>query len=167
MLWRGRHTAIGISPAVGGIMSTAPRPPRKLHWLSGGRRCSKWSGLSGGWAAPVPISSLLWPGERFLCSCHKAGDFPFCRGWWWTHLSAAEVLLPHPTYGRKCMSTSVAACHHHAGIGRDGICTWGFSSREMLDCLLDFFLAGWSVEISVCLNLWQAGNSFGVCWGQH
>ena len=46
--------------------------------------------------------------------------------------------------------------------GRDGICTWGFSSRELLDCLLDFFLAGWSVEISVCLNLWQAGNSFGV-----
>ena len=50
--------------------------------------------------------------------------------------------------------------------GRDGICTWGFSSRELLDCLLDFFLAGWSVEISVCLKLWQAGNSFGVdiCW---
>ena len=47
-------------------------------------------------------------------------------------------------------------------IGRDGIYTWGFSSRELLDCLLDFFLAGWSVEISVCLNLWQAGNSFGV-----
>ena len=42
----------------------------------------------------------------------------------------------------------------------------GFSSRELLDCLLDFFLAGWSVEISVCLNLWQAGNNFGVdiCW---
>ena len=49
-----------------------------------------------------------------------------------------------------------------AYFGRDGICTRGFSSRELLDCLLDFFLAGWSVEIGVCLNLWQAGNSFGV-----
>ena len=50
--------------------------------------------------------------------------------------------------------------------GRDGICTWGFSSRELLDCLLDFFFVGWSVEIGVCLNLWQAGNSFGIdiCW---
>ena len=49
---------------------------------------------------------------------------------------------------------------------RDGICAWGYYSREFIDCLLDFLLAGWSVEISVCLILWQAGNSFGVdiCW---
>ena len=38
-------------------------------------------------------------------------------------------------------------------VGRDGIYTWVFSSRELLDCLLDYFIAGWSVEIGVCLNL--------------
>ena len=37
--------------------------------------------------------------------------------------------------------------------GRAGICTWGFSSRELFDCLLAFFLADGlsrSVFVSTC-----------------
>ena len=93
------------------IMSTVPRPPRKPHWLSGSRPCSKWTirRLSITRANIFPAMAR----REIPLYCHKAGDFPFCRGGWWTHLWAAEVLLPHPTYGRKGLSTSVAACHHH------------------------------------------------------
>ena len=75
------------------------------------------------------------------------------------------LLFPHHTYGRKGLSSSVAACHHHASAGMASA-LGAFSSRDRPDCILDFFLAGWSVEICVCLNLWQAGNSFDVdiCW---
>ena len=55
--------------------------------------------------------------------------------------------------------------------GRDGICTWGFSSRELLDCLLDFFLAGWSRNIchmtvvypEICLEKINERSPVGIC----
>ena len=27
----------------------------------------------------MPVSFMQWPGDIFLCSCHKDGDLPFCR----------------------------------------------------------------------------------------
>ena len=98
MLWRGRRTALGISPAVG----WQRRSCQRFHGHLGSHTDSLEvgsvpDGLSSGWAAPVPISFLLWPGERFLCSCHKAGDFPLCRGGWWMHFELLRnyFLIPH------------------------------------------------------------------------
>ena len=82
----------------------------------------------------MPISFLLWPGERFLCSCRKAGDFPFCRGGWWTHLWDAEVLLPHPTFTAEKVCHPLQQCVTTMLVyfDRDGICDWVFSRAPFL-----------------------------------
>ena len=43
----------------------------------------------------------------------------------------------------------------------------GEKEREWLDCFLDFFLAGWSVEYIVCLQLWLLDDRFGIAHQQN
>ena len=103
MLRRGCRTAIGISRAVGG----QKRSWQRSHGHIGSRTDSLEVGpvpgrLPGGWAAPVPITVLLWSGYIFLCSFLTEGEFPFCRGGWCKHIWADELLLTHPHTAEKC-----------------------------------------------------------------